>query len=383
MCMYSSTDGLAETFHLVHLGSRAIGGAGFIMVEATAVEPEGRISLGCAGMWTKEHAERIKPAVEFCKQYGAIVGLQIGHAGRKGSTKVPWEDRGSSLKPEEGAWETKAPSAIPFGGNITHIPRAITVADIADIKQKFVTSAKLALEAGFQVLEIHSAHGYLLNEFLSPLTNKRTDEYGGTFENRTRFLVETCEAVRAVWPIALPLWVRISCVEWVDGGWTLEDSVALAKILKTKGVDTIDCSSGFNDPDISKIKFAAGFQVPFTETIRKEAGIATAAVGEIWNAKLANSIIEEGKADLVLNAKEFLRDPYFAYHAAEELGYPKPYTILPIQYIATMRPRLPPADETTDKGAVAAKDWKRVALWGSVVAAAGLVVAFTLRKITK
>jgi 2,4-dienoyl-CoA reductase-like NADH-dependent reductase (Old Yellow Enzyme family) len=318
MCEYSSDDGFANDWHLVHLGSRAVGGAGLVMVEATAVEARGRITPGDHGIWKDAHIEMLTRIAAFIKKQGAVAGIQIAHAGRKASCHVPWVKNGAPLTAEEGAWVTVAPSAVPFRDGDPP-PVALDKAGIAEIVQAFAAAARRALAAGFEVLEIHGAHGYLTNEFLSPLSNRRTDEYGGSFENRIRFLRETVAAVRAVWPERLPLWVRISATDWKEGGWTIDDSVKLAAELRNRGVDLIDCSSGGSAAD-AKIPLGPGYQVPFAERIRKETGILTGAVGMITEPLQAEEIIASGQADVVLLAREFLRDPYWPLHAARALG---------------------------------------------------------------
>jgi 2,4-dienoyl-CoA reductase-like NADH-dependent reductase (Old Yellow Enzyme family) len=329
MCEYSSEDGMATDWHLVHLGSRAVGGAGLVMAEATAVSPEGRITPGDAGIWADKHLEPIAHINRFIKQHGAVPGIQIAHAGRKASAALPWEG-GASLADDAGGWSTIAPSAIAFGGELPKVPRAMTEADIARVQSEFVAAAKRSLAAGAECLELHSAHGYLSHEFLSPISNQRQDRYGGSFENRTRFLLEMTRAVRAVWPEQLPLLVRISCTDWVPGGWDIEQSVDLARRLKAEGVDLIDCSSGGMVPD-AKIPAGPGYQVPFAERIRHEAGIATAAVGGITEPTHADEIIRNGRADIVLLAREFLREPYWPRIAARKLGQ-KDALPGPVQY---------------------------------------------------
>src|SRR5664280_508544 len=318
MCQYSSEDGVATDWHLVHLGSRSVGGAGLVVAEATAVSPEGRITPGDAGIWSDKHLEAIARINRFVKQHGAVPGIQIAHAGRKASAARPWEG-GAHLADGAGGWPTMAPSALAFGGELPKVPRAMTEADIARVQNEFVLAARRALAAGCECLELHSAHGYLSHEFLSPLTNHRSDRYGGSFDNRIRFLLETTRAVRAVWPDKLPLAVRISCTDWVPGGWDIEQSIELARRLKAEGVDLIDCSSGGTVPD-AKIPVGAGYQVPFAERIRREAGIATAAVGCITEPTHVDEIIRNGRADIVLLAREFLREPYWPAHAARTLG---------------------------------------------------------------
>ena len=329
MCQYSSEDGVATDWHFAHLASRAVGGAGLVIAEATAVSPEGRITPGDAGIWADKHVEPIARINRFIKEHGAVPGIQIAHAGRKASAARPWEG-GAHLDASHGGWDTVAPSAIAFGGDLTKVPHAMTEADIAKVQKDFVAATKRAQLAGVEWLELHFAHGYLAHEFLSPLSNHRTDRYGGSFENRIRFAVETARAVRATLPDKFPLAARLSCTDWVPGGWDLEQSIELSRHLKAEGVDLIDCSSGGAVPD-AKIPVAPGYQVPFAEKIRHDANIATAAVGFITEPKQADEIIRTGKADLVLLAREFLRDPYWPAHAAKELGH-KPQLPPPPQY---------------------------------------------------
>jgi 2,4-dienoyl-CoA reductase-like NADH-dependent reductase (Old Yellow Enzyme family) len=318
MCQYSSDDGVASDWHLVHLGSRAVGGAGLIIAEATAVSADGRITPGDAGIWADKHVEPLARVNRFVKQHGAVPGIQIAHAGRKAGAARPW-DGGAHLGAEAGGWTTVAPSAVAFGGELTKVPHPLSVVEIKQVQANFVAAARRSLAAGYEWLELHSAHGYLSHEFLSPLSNQRTDTYGGGFDNRIRFLVETTRAVRAVWPERLPFTVRLSCSDWVTGGWDIEQSVELSRRLKAEGIDLVDCSSGGAVPD-AKIPAGPGFQVPFAERIRREAGIATAAVGFITEPKQADAIIHAGQADLVLLAREELRDAYWPVHAARVLG---------------------------------------------------------------
>ena len=322
MCQYSATDGFANDWHDVHYGARAVGGAGLVIVEATGVAPEGRITPGCLGLWSDKHIEPLARIAKFVEKHGAVAGIQIAHAGRKASAALPWNG-GKHLAEADGGWETIAPSAIPFGGDLPKVPRAMTEADIARVQNDFVATAKRALTAGFKFLELHSAHGYLFNEFLSPLTNHRTDRYGGSFANRTRLLIETTRAVRQIWPDNLPLAVRISAIDWMPGGWQIEDSIALAKILQAEGVDLMDCSSSGLVPE-AKIEVKPGYQVPFAEKIRRAAEIKTAAVGFITEARQADEIVRGGKADIVLLARQFLADAYWPAHAAKTLGYKLP-----------------------------------------------------------
>ena len=326
MCQYSSIDGFANDWHLVHLGSRAVGGAGLVMMEATAVSPEGRITPDDMGIWKDEHITFLQRITSFISAHGAVPGVQLAHAGRKASHASPW--KGNQPLQDDTAWQTLAPSALKYKDTDPD-SRVMSISDIQQLTRDFEAAAKRALAAGFRVIEIHAAHGYLLNEFLSPLSNNRTDDYGGSFENRIRILVEICEAVRTAMPADLPLFVRISATDWVDGGWTIEDSVQLAGVLKRHGVDLIDTSSGGNSP-LQKIPVAPMYQTPFAERIKKETGMLTGAVGLITTPAEANDIIAANKADLVLLAREFLRDPYFPLHAAKALGYdvnwPEQYT---------------------------------------------------------
>lgn len=327
MCQYSCEDGFATDWHLIHLGSRAAGGAGLVMAEATGVEAIGRISPGDLGIYTDAHIEPLARIAAFVKKQGAVAGIQIAHAGRKASCRVPWDQAGKAIPISEGGWQTVAPSAIPFHPT-DPVPHALNRAGIESVIKSFAAAAGRALQAGFDVLELHSAHGYLLHEFLSPLSNHRTDEYGGTLENRMRLVLQVAEAVRKVWPQRLPLFVRISATDWKEGGWDIDQSVQLAAELKKRDVDLIDCSSGNLVPD-AKIPFGPGFQVPFAERIRKETGILTGAVGMITDPQQAEEVLQTGRADIVLLAREFLRDPYWPLHAAKALGVtPLP----PVQY---------------------------------------------------
>ena len=316
MCQYSSEDGFANNWHLVHLGSRAVGGAGLVFTEATAVSPEGRISPDDLGIWKEAHIEFLKSITRFIKEHHSISGIQLAHAGRKASHLSPWKGRRPATE-QEGGWQTIAPSPTPFKEG-DPLPLEMSNEDVKNMVVKFKEAARRSVEAGFDLIELHGAHGYLINEFLSPLSNHRTDEYGGSFENRSRFLLEIVAAVREVMPEDMPLFVRISATEWVEGGWDENDSVKLAKILKGKGVDAIDCSSGGNAHD-QQIPVGPLYQVSFSEKIRKEAGILTGAVGLITTAEEADNILTSGQADLVLLARQFLREPYFPLHAAHKL----------------------------------------------------------------
>jgi 2,4-dienoyl-CoA reductase-like NADH-dependent reductase (Old Yellow Enzyme family) len=317
MCQYSSHDGFAGDWHLVHLGSRAVGGAGLIFTEASAVSPEGRISPADLGIWKDEHIEGLRKIVKFVRAQGSEIGIQLAHAGRKASVREPWN--GNKLVPgNEGGWPVVAPSAIPFEEHYG-MPVALTAEGIQKVIADFRAAARRAMLAGFKVIEIHAAHGYLVHQFLSPLSNRRQDEYGGSFENRIRLLLEVVDAVRAAWPPGYPLFVRISATDWAKGGWTVEESVRLAVLLKEREVDVIDCSSGGLVP-YQKIPAGPSYQVPFAQQIRAGSGILTGAVGIITDAVQAESILVSGQADLVFMARQLLRDPYFPLHAADELG---------------------------------------------------------------
>jgi 2,4-dienoyl-CoA reductase-like NADH-dependent reductase (Old Yellow Enzyme family) len=317
MCEYSSEDGFANDWHLVHLGSRAVGGAGLIITEATAVSPEGRISYGDLGIYKDGHIEKLKHITDFIHAHGAVAGTQLAHAGRKASHEVPWKGNAQISPGHPNGWQTVAPSAVAFTEKELP-PVELDKAGIEKIKADFKAAAARALKAGFKVIELHGAHGYLIHEFLSPLSNQRTDEYGGPFENRIRFLLEVIEEVKEVWPEDHPLFLRISASEWTEGGWTIEDSVALAQIVKDKGIDLIDCSSGGNVAT-AKIPVGPGYQVPFAEAVIRT-GILTGAVGMITEPLQADSIIQTGHADVVFMAREMLRDPYFPLRAAHQLG---------------------------------------------------------------
>ncbi|HVW98099.1 MAG TPA: NADPH dehydrogenase NamA [Mucilaginibacter sp.] len=326
MCEYSAEDGYANNWHLVHLGSRAIGGAGLIITEATAVSPEGRISYGDLGIYKDGHIEKLREITDFIHEHGAVAGIQLAHAGRKASHEVPWKGNAQIPAKDKNGWRALAPSPIPFSPN-EEAPQELTKAGISKIKADFKAATVRAVKAGFRVIEIHGAHGYLINEFLSPLSNHRTDEYGGSFENRIRLLLEVIDSVQEVWPKENPLFVRISASEWTDGGWSANDSVELAKILIKKDVDLIDCSSGGNV--LAKIPLKPGYQVEFAEKIKKEAGIMTGAVGLITEPEQANEIIETGQADMVIMARQLLRDPYFPLRAAhvlqQDIKWPEQY----------------------------------------------------------
>ncbi len=327
MCQYSAIDGHPTTWHLVHLGSRAVGGAALVMAEASGVSALGRISPGDTGLYLDSHVDAWQPIVHFAKQQGAITGIQLAHAGRKASTDAPWRG-GKPLSAAEGAWTPVSASALPFDAGHP-VPKELSLPEIDQVVRDFKASAHRALAAGFQVVEVHSAHGYLLHQFLSPLTNHRTDSYGGSFENRTRLLLRITEAVRKIWPESQPLFVRISATDWVEGGWDIAQSVELSRLLKDLGVDLVDASSGGTVPN-AKIPAGPGFQVEFAEAIRKQAGIPTGAVGFITDPGQADAIISGGQADMVFLAREMLRDPYWPRRAANalhaEIPVPPQYT---------------------------------------------------------
>jgi 2,4-dienoyl-CoA reductase-like NADH-dependent reductase (Old Yellow Enzyme family) len=329
MCEYSCVDGFAQDWHVVHLGSRAVGGAGLVFTEATAVTADGRISPQDLGLWSDAHVDPLARVTRFIESQGGVAGVQLAHAGRKASTYAPWERKSGGVPVDQGGWRPIwAPSAIPFAEGWLE-PTALDEAGITTITEAFVAAAKRAYAAGFRVVEVHAAHGYLLHEFLSPLSNKRTDRYGGSFENRTRFLLEVVRAVRAAWPESLPLFVRISATDWTDEGWTLDDSVRLATLLGPLGVDLIDCSSSGNTAKYLGPAMGPGYQVPLAERVRRDGHVLTGAVGLISAPEQAEAILKEEQADLVFIAREFLRDPYWPLHAARTLGVDVPW---PKQY---------------------------------------------------
>ncbi|OWP64608.1 oxidoreductase [Hymenobacter amundsenii] len=326
MCQYSSHDGFSTDWHLVHLGSRAVGGAGLVLLEAAAVSPEGRITPDDLGIWQDEHVAGLRRITDFMRGQGCVAGIQLAHAGRKASHASTWKGS-QALTPAAGGWLTVAPSALPFTPD-EPTPQALDEAGIRQVIEDFRQATRRSVAAGFEVIELHAAHGYLLHEFMSPLSNERTDQYGGSFENRVRLLLEVVAATRAEMPEQLPLWVRISATDWTEGGWTGDDSVRLAALLKAAGVDLLDCSTGGNVAK-ADIPVAPGYQVRFAEQVRRETGLPTGAVGLITEAQQAEDILAAGQADVVLLARESLRDPYFALHAAQELGvemeWPKQY----------------------------------------------------------
>lgn len=334
MCQYTSHDGFAQDWHLVHLGSRAVGGAGLIITEATAVSPEGRISPSDLGIWKDEHIDGLRRIVKFVRAQGSEIGVQLAHAGRKGSTSEPWN--GGKLVPaSSGGWQVVAPSALAFSEHYG-VPVELSAEGIAKVIEDFRTAARRAMLAGFKIVEIHAAHGYLLHQFLSPLSNQRTDEYGGSFGNRVRLLLQVVDAVRSAWPPGYPLFVRISATDWAEGGWNPDESVKLCSLLKERGVDVVDTSTG-GLVSYQKIPVGPGYQVQFSERIRRDAGIMTGAVGIITDPVQAETVLATGQADLVVMARQLLRDPYFPLHAADELGYKDIHW--PVQYERAKRVR--------------------------------------------
>jgi 2,4-dienoyl-CoA reductase-like NADH-dependent reductase (Old Yellow Enzyme family) len=340
MCQYASNDGSATDWHLMHLGNFSLGAAGLVIAEMTNVNAVGRISLKCAGLYSDDNEAASRRVVDFCRTYGvAKLGVQLGHAGRKGSTMPPGAG-GKPLKPEEGAWETVAPSAIPFGEG-WHTPRAMTKDDIKQTVDDYVAATQRAERIGYDLIELHGGHGYLVHQFMSPLSNQRTDEYGGSLENRMRFPLEVFAAIRATWPKDKPMGIRISATDWVDGGWAPDDAVALARELKKRGCDYIDVSSGQLDPR-QKIPFAPHYNTPFAEKIKRESGIPTMSVGMITGAREAEDIVASGKADLICLARGAMWDPRWAWHAAEELGAETPYAPKTMPCHPSMRPQVFP-----------------------------------------
>lgn len=327
MCQYSSEDGMPSDWHLVHLGSRAVGGSALVMAEATAVSPEGRITPADAGIWSDRHAAAFRRITDFIRSQNAVPAIQIAHAGRKASTAAPSEG-GHPLTGAEGGWETLAPSAVPFDERHP-TPRAMSAGDIEAVTEQFVEAARRSREAGFDAVEIHMAHGYLLHEFLSPLSNRRDDDWGGSLENRMRLPLAIARAVRALWPPSLPVFVRVSATDWVEqGGWDLPQTIELSRRLRDLGVDLIDCSTGGNVPGV-RISAHPGYQVPFAAAVRREAEVATGAVGLLTDPQQAERIVAGGDADVVLLARELLRNPYWPLHAARVLGADIPW---PVQY---------------------------------------------------
>jgi len=332
MCQYSAQDGIAADWHFVHYGSRAVGGAALLILEATAVAPEGRISPADLGIWDDHQIEPLARIASFATDQGCIAAIQLAHAGRKASVGLGWQAQGT-LNEHEGGWTVVAPSPVPFGEGYA-VPHELTDADIRDVIARFAAGARRALDAGFQAVEIHAAHGYLLHQFLSPLSNRRTDAYGGSFDNRTRLVREVVAAVREVWTDRLPLLIRLSATDWVEGGWSVDETVALCRMLKGLGVDLVDVSSAGMVPT-AKIPAGPGFQTEFAARVRREADIPTAAVGLITSAAQADHIVRTGQADMVLLGREMLRNPYWPLHAAQELGYA---TSWPQQYLRAAPP---------------------------------------------
>jgi 2,4-dienoyl-CoA reductase-like NADH-dependent reductase (Old Yellow Enzyme family) len=333
MCQYSAEDGVPGDWHLVHLGARAAGGVGLVVAEATAVSPEGRITAGDTGLWNDTQAEAFARIARFVASQGAVPGIQIAHAGRKASASRPWEGDAHLPPDDPGAWDIMGPSAIAFGGKLTRVPRAMTAADIAQVQRQFVDAARRALAAGFKFLMLHFAHGYLAQSFFSPLANRRTDRYGGSFENRARFLLETLAAVRAVWPESLPLSARLGVTDFVAGEQPLEESIELVRRMKAGGLDLVDVSIGFNTPDVSGVPWGTpGFMGPIAAQIGRETGIATAASWLIREPRLADELLRTGQVELVIIGKALLDDPHWVYHAAKALGHAAPGTLLAGQY---------------------------------------------------
>jgi 2,4-dienoyl-CoA reductase-like NADH-dependent reductase (Old Yellow Enzyme family) len=335
MCQYSSIDGFSNEWHFVHLGSRAVGGAALVFTEASAVTADGRISPEDLGIWSDAHVAGLERIAGFVRRQGCAAGIQLAHSGRKGSMSRPWSGAGA-IAPAEGGWQPVGPSSEPFADGFS-VPRALTTEDIAAIVEAFKQAARRARAARFDIAEIHAAHGYLIHEFLSPLTNSRTDQYGGSLDNRLRLCLEVVDAVRGVWPERLPVFVRISATDWTPGGWDIDQAVELCRHLRDRGVDLVDCSSGGNVPR-AEIPIAPGYQVPFAERIRRETGVATGAVGLITTPAQADEIVRSGRADCVLLARELLRDPYWPLRAAHELGHLAPW---PPQYLRAAPPGSP------------------------------------------
>jgi 2,4-dienoyl-CoA reductase-like NADH-dependent reductase (Old Yellow Enzyme family) len=332
MCQYSAQDGFAGDWHLVHLGARAIGGAALVIAEATAVAPEGRITPRCTGIWSDAHAARFIPVTRFIKAQGCVPGIQLAHAGRKASSYAPWEGNGDLPLNDPQAWEPIGPSNLAFGGNLSRVPKAMTKEDIQRVQRDFVGAAKRALAAGFEWVELHFAHGYLAQSFFSPIANKRDDEYGGTFDGRARFILETFSAVRAVWPERLPLTVRLGMTDFQLDSQPIEESIELVRQLKSCGLDLVDTSLGGNSPDVSGVPYGPAFMVPIAERTKHEANVPAAVSWQITEPAQADSIIREGRVDLVLLARAMLNDPHWPFHAAKALGVPDYKNLLPPQY---------------------------------------------------
>ena len=332
MCQYSAPNGFAGDWHLVHLGARAIGGAALVIAEATAVSPEGRITPGCTGIWSDAHAERFVPVARFIKTQGSVPGIQLAHAGRKASAYIPWEGQGNLPHDDAQAWQPIGPSEVEFGGPLNRVPRAMTKEDILQVQKNFADAAKHALAAGFEWVELHFAHGYLAQSFFSPIANKRADEYGGNFAGRARFIMETFSAVRAIWPERFPLTVRLGMTDFHHESQPLEESIELVRQLKSRGLDLVDPSLGGNSPDVSGVPYGPGFMVPIAERVKREAQILVAVSWQITGPAQADTIIREGRVDLILLARAMLDDPHWPFHAAKALGIPEYKKVLPPQY---------------------------------------------------
>jgi NADPH2 dehydrogenase len=339
MCQYSAEEGVPNEWHLVHLGARAIGGASVVIAEATAVAPEGRITPGCTGLWNDTQAQAWAPIVQFIKRQGAVPGIQLAHAGRKASANRPWEGDDHMPPTDPRSWNPLGPSAVAFGGNLALVPHELTKAEIMRVQSDFVAAAKRALEVGFEWLVLHFAHGYLAQSFFSPIANKRTDEYGGSFENRARFLIDTLKAVRAIWPEHLPLTIRFGVSDFTSDSHSLEESIQLVKQFKQHGLDVIDVSLGFNTPDVSGVPWGPAFMVPIAQRIKAETALPTAVGWFIEEPQQAEDIIAQGQADLVMLARKELDDPHFPYHAAKALGLAEPQQVLPPQYAHWLKRR--------------------------------------------
>jgi 2,4-dienoyl-CoA reductase-like NADH-dependent reductase (Old Yellow Enzyme family) len=339
MCQYSAVQGVPNEWHLVHLGARAIGGAALVITEAAAVSPEGRITPGCAGLWNDEQGEAWAPITRVVKRHGAVPGVQLAHAGRKASANRPWEGDDHIQASDPRSWEPLGPSPIAFGANLSRVPREMTKQDIRRAQSDFVAAAQRALAVGFQWLELHFAHGYLAQSFLSPMANSRTDEYGGSFDHRARFLLETLSAVRAIWPEKYPLTIKLGVDHFTPGGQPLEESIQLVKQLKDRGLDLIDVSLSFNTPDVSGVPWGPAFMAPTAERIKHEAALATAVGWFINEPQQAEEIVTKGQADLVMLAHKELDDPHFPYHAAKALGVVSPQDVLPPQYAHWLKGR--------------------------------------------
>jgi len=339
MCQYSAVEGFPNEWHLVHLGARAVGGAALVITEATAVSREGRITHGCTGLWNDSQAEAWAPILDFVRRQGAVVGIQLSHAGRKASANRPWEGDDHIQPPDPRAWVPLGPSPVAFGANLPRVPQEMTRADILRVQGDFAAAAKRALAVGFEWLELHFGHGYLAQSFFSPIANKRTDEYGGAFENRARFLIETLDAVREIWPERYPLTIRLGVSDFTPEGQPLEESIELVKRFKSHGLDLVDVSLGFNTPDVSGVPWGPAFMAPLAERIRRKGAIATAVGWSIGDPQQAEAVVAKEQADLVMLAHKELDDPHFPYHAAKTLGVPDPQNILPPPYAHWLKGR--------------------------------------------